>query len=90
MRQPRVRVEPADPQGPQAMSLLREAALEARRLYRRIDVGVPLRQFIDSNAPIPTNAPLPPRGAYFIAFLGMNRITRTRSATAGESERDLE
>jgi GNAT superfamily N-acetyltransferase len=56
------------------MSLLREAALEARRLYRRIDVGVPLRQFIDSNAPIPTNPPLPPRGAYFIAFLGNDLV----------------
>ncbi len=66
----RIRIEPTDPQGLQAMSLLQEAALEARHLYRRIDVGIPLRQFIDSNAPIPTNAPLPPRGAYFIAFLG--------------------
>ncbi len=56
------------------MSFLREAALEARRLCRRIDVGVPLRQFIDSNAPIPTNAPLPPRGAYFIAFLGNDLV----------------
>jgi len=70
----RIRIEPTDPQGSQAMSLLREAALEARRLCRRIDVGVPLRQFIDSNAPIPTNAPLPPRGAYFIAFLGIDLV----------------
>jgi predicted NAD/FAD-binding protein len=31
-------MEPTDPQSSQAMSLLREAALEARRLYRRIDV----------------------------------------------------
>ncbi len=66
----RIRIEPTDPQDSQAASLLREAALEARRLYRQFDVGVPLRHFIDSNAPIPTNAPLPPRGAYFIAFLG--------------------
>jgi putative acetyltransferase len=70
----RIRIEAADPLGSQAMSLLREAALEARRLYRRIDAGVPLRQFIDSNAPIPTNAPLPPRGAYFIAFLGNDLV----------------
>ena len=60
MRKPRVRVEPADPQGPQAMSLLREAALEARQLYP---------EFIDPNAPMSKNPPLPRRGAYFIAFL---------------------
>ena len=46
MSELRIRIEPTDPQGSQAMSLLREAALEARRLYGRIDVGVPLRQFI--------------------------------------------
>ena len=60
MRQPRIRIEPADPQGPQAMSLLREAALEARQLYP---------EFIDANAPTPKSPPLPRRGAYFIALL---------------------
>ena len=74
MSELRIRIEPTDPQGPQAMSLLREAAFEARRLYRRIDVGVPLRQFIDSNAPMPVNPPIPARGAYFIAFLGNDLV----------------
>ena|SRR5438034_8546608 len=67
MRQPRVRVEPADPQGPQAMSLLREAALEARQLYP---------EFSDPNAPMPKNPPVPQRGAYFIAFLNNDLAAR--------------
>lgn len=58
---PSIRIEPTDPQGPEALSLLREAALEARRLYADL---------IDPSDPLPTNPPLPQRGAYFLAFLG--------------------
>ena len=60
MANPAIRIEETDPQSPEALSLIREAALEARHLYP---------EFIDPNAPMPTNSPLPPRGAYFIAFL---------------------
>jgi len=50
-----VRIEATDPQGPQAMSLLREAAIEARSLYPEL---------IAPDAPMPTNLPLQERGAY--------------------------
>ena len=41
-------IEEVDPQGPEAMSLLREAALEARSLYPEL---------IAPGAPMPTNPP---------------------------------
>ena len=47
----------ADPQGAQALLLLREAAVEARGLY-------PER--FDADAPWPTNAPMPARGVYLV------------------------
>jgi putative acetyltransferase len=53
-------IEEVDPQGPEAMSLLREAALEARALYPEL---------IAPDAPMPTNPPLQERAAYFVAFL---------------------
>ncbi len=49
----------SDPLGPAALALLREAALEAAALYP---------EFHDPLAPAPSNAPTPPRGAYFVAF----------------------
>lgn len=49
----------SDPQGPAALALLHEAALEAQKLYP---------EFHDPAAPGPTNRPTPPRGAYFVAF----------------------
>ncbi|MFN7693300.1 MAG: GNAT family N-acetyltransferase [Burkholderiales bacterium] len=58
--EPRLRIAPADPQGPEALALLHQAALEARALYPELS---------DPNAPWPTNAPMPPRGIYFIASL---------------------
>jgi len=61
MTAPFVRIEPVDPQGPDALALLREAALEVRRLYPDL---------IAPDAPILTNLPSPPRGAYFVAYLG--------------------
>src|SRR5438309_12112694 len=53
-------IEEVDPQGPEAMSLLREAALEARALYP---------EPIAPGAPMPTNPPLQERAPYFVAFL---------------------
>ena len=58
--EPRLRIAPADPQGPEALALLHQAALEARALYPELS---------DPNAPWPTNAPTLPRGIYLIARL---------------------
>ena len=52
-------VEESDPQGPEALALLREAAREIQLLYP---------EFHDPAAPPPTNTPTQPRGAYFVAF----------------------
>src|SRR2546426_7702963 len=53
-------IEEVDPQGPEAMSLLREAAMEARSLYPEL---------IAPGAPMPANPPRQERAAYFVAFL---------------------
>lgn len=50
----------ADPQGPDALGLLRQAAIEARRLYPELQ---------GSQDTWPVNDPTPPRGAYFVAYL---------------------
>lgn len=50
----------ADPQGRDALSLLRAAAVEARGLYPELH---------GPNDPWPTNGPTPPRGANFVAYL---------------------
>jgi GNAT superfamily N-acetyltransferase len=50
----------ADPQGPDALGLLRQAAIEARRLYPELQ---------GSRDTWPVNDPTPPRGAYFVAYL---------------------
>lgn len=49
-----------DPQGADALALLREAAIEARALYPEIHT--------DPRAPWPTNAPTPPRGVYLVVY----------------------
>ena len=54
-----------DPQGPDALSLLQEAAAEAQALYP---------EFYDPQAPSPTNPPTPARGAYFVAYEGKQAI----------------
>lgn len=56
----RMEVVESDPQGADALALLREAAIEARALYP--DLQGP-------DEPWPTNGPTPPRGAYFIAYV---------------------
>jgi putative acetyltransferase len=53
-------IEAVDPQGPEAVSLLSEAALEARALYPERNAP---------GAPMPTNPPLQERAEYFVAFL---------------------
>ena len=54
-------IEAVDPEGSAALSLLQEAAVEARALYP------------ESHAPDaewPRNPPTPPRGIYLVAFVG--------------------
>jgi len=62
---PDLRIEARDPLSPEALFLLHEAALEARRLYPDL---------IDSTAPMPTNQPLRPGDIYLIAFLDGNPV----------------
>ena len=56
-----LRIEDIDPQGEQALALLREAAVDARALYPEL---------ICADAPWPTNPPLEIGGVYVCAFLG--------------------
>lgn len=56
----RLEIVEADPQGDDALRLLRAAAVEARRLYPELH---------GPNDPWPTNGPTPPRGGYFIGYL---------------------
>lgn len=51
----------ADPQGPAALALLREAAIEARALYPELQAP---------DAPWPTNPPTPAGGVYLIGYDG--------------------
>ena len=62
---PSLRIEARDPLSVEALSLLHEAALEARRLYPDL---------IDPAAPMPTNQPLGPSDIYLIAFLNENPV----------------
>ncbi|MFY8082356.1 MAG: hypothetical protein ACOVN7_01330 [Rubrivivax sp.] len=55
----KLEIQEADPQGPDALLLLREAAIEARRSYPELH---------RPDDPWPTHRPTPPRGAYFIAY----------------------
>jgi len=52
-------IRESDPLGSEALLLLREAAIEASRLYPELH---------RPGDPWPTNRPTPPRGAYFIAY----------------------
>ena len=55
-----LRITPCDPQGEDALALLREAAIEARELYLELHV---------EGASWPTNPPTPPGGAHVLAHL---------------------
>jgi putative acetyltransferase len=50
-----------DPQGEDALALLREAAIDVRALYPEV---------FAPDAPPPTNPPLPERGVYLVAYAG--------------------
>lgn len=52
-------IRPVDPQGADALALLREAAVEARALYPEL---------VQPDAPWPSNPPLPERGAYLVMY----------------------
>lgn len=55
----------ADPLGPDALALLHEAAIQAQALYPELH---------RPDRPAPTNAPLPPRGQYLVAFVGGHAV----------------
>lgn len=55
-----VEIRLTDPNGVDALTLLSEAAIEARALYPELH---------EPNAPWPTNAPTPPGGVYLVAYL---------------------
>ena len=62
-----LRIEHADPQGAEALALLREAAIEVRAMYPELQAqGHPSLW--------PTNPPLPARGAYFLGYLGTTAV----------------
>jgi GNAT superfamily N-acetyltransferase len=73
---------PRDPLDPDALFLLREAAIEARRLYPDL---------IDPAAPMPTNDPPQPGSIYLLAFFGENPVgcgaLRQIDATTAEVRR---
>jgi GNAT superfamily N-acetyltransferase len=60
-----LRIVDVDPQSGDALSLLREAAIEARALYP---------DAVLSDAPWPTNAPSGARGAYVVAYLDQQPV----------------
>lgn len=60
-----LRILPRDPLDPDALFLLREAAVEARRLYADL---------IDPSAPMPTNEPAQPGSIYLVAFSAENPV----------------
>jgi len=53
-------IEPANPQGADALRLLREAAIDARALYPEL---------FAPDSPWPTNPPFSPRGVYVVVYL---------------------
>ena len=60
-----LRIQVVDPQGTDALSLLREAALEARELYLELE---------DPNAPLPTNPASPLRSIYLLVYDGSRAV----------------
>ncbi|MBV8212746.1 MAG: GNAT family N-acetyltransferase [Verrucomicrobia bacterium] len=62
---PELLIEARDPLSKEALFLLKEAALEARRLYSDL---------IDPAAPMPTNQPSRPGDLYLIAFVDGNPV----------------
>jgi hypothetical protein len=74
----------ADPQGADALWLLREAAIEARGLYPELHAP---------GDPWPTNAPAGPRGVYLLGYVDAPTIppaSASRSTSTGRSRRHAE
>jgi len=75
-------IEAVDPQHPQALALLREAALEARSLYPEL---------FSPDAPPPRNEPLRAREVYLLAWRDNQPVgcgaLRQRDAFTGELRR---
>ena len=75
-------IREVDPQGPEALALLREAAREARALYPELH---------PTGAPWPTNPPNPPAGIYLVACVAgvpvASGALRPLSAAATELRR---
>lgn len=75
-------IEAVDPQDPQALKLLAEAAIEARALYPGL---------FAPDAPAPGNAPLQAREVYLLAWRGGQPVgcgaLRLRDAFTGEVRR---
>ena len=65
MKEISLQIQVVDPQGADALALLREAALEARELYPELH---------DPNTPLPTNPPTPPRSVYLLVYDGSRPI----------------
>ena len=60
-----LRIVEVDPQGAEALALLREAAFEARALYPELHAP---------EAPWPINRPTPPGGLYLLAYAGRTPV----------------
>ena len=60
MKVPPLEIVEVDPQGDDALLLLREAAIEVRGLYPEL---------FTSDTPWPTNPPTPQRGVYLVGYL---------------------
>ena len=58
--EPVISIQAVNPQGADALALLREAELDARALYPEL---------FAPNAPLATNAPLAERGTYVVAYV---------------------
>jgi GNAT superfamily N-acetyltransferase len=60
-----LRIQVVDPWNADALTLLHEAAMEARELYPEL---------YESNAALPTNPPTPPRGSYLLVYDGAQPV----------------
>ncbi|HEU0295395.1 MAG TPA: GNAT family N-acetyltransferase [Anaerolineales bacterium] len=60
-----LRIQVVDPRNADALTLLHEAAMEARELYPELH---------DPNAPLPTNPPTPERGIYLLVYDGSQPV----------------
>jgi len=69
-----------DPRGPDALALLREAAVEARALYPEL---------FAPDAPWPTNVPTPEGGVYLVAYEGDSAVASGALRPLGGDEAEV-